>query len=98
MGAYISGPRPLGRINTVCSHLKHVLKQTFRPKHAKKQCAIFGKKLQKNMVLVRTGLGSALTLCSNLKTGFTKNLDQNMLENALFFEKNWKKAMHPAFN
>jgi len=42
VGAYIPGPRPWGRINTVCSHLKHVFKQKFRPKYAKKQCAIFG--------------------------------------------------------
>jgi len=25
---------------------KHVLKQTFRPKYAKKQCTMFGKKLE----------------------------------------------------
>jgi len=38
---------------------KHVLKQTFRPKYAKKQCVIFGKKIQKNTVLVRTSVRSA---------------------------------------
>jgi len=34
--------------------------QTFRPKYAKKQRAIFGKKLQKHKVLVRAGFMGAL--------------------------------------
>jgi len=40
---------------------KHVLKQTFTPEYAKKRCVIFGKKLQENIVLVRTGLEGAST-------------------------------------
>jgi len=41
---------------------KHVLKQTFRrPKYATKQRVTFGKKLQKNIILVRIGLGYAST-------------------------------------
>jgi len=49
----------------------------------------FWKKLQKNIVLVRIN-----TLCGHLQTRFNRNLDQNMLKNALFFWKNrfifWK--------
>jgi len=49
----------------------------------------FWKKLH---VLLRTGLGGASThfVYSHLKTRFKRDLDQNMFENALFFEKNWK--------
>jgi len=34
--------------------------------------------------------GRINTLCSHLKTSFKRNLDQYMLENVLFFGKNWK--------
>jgi len=83
------GPGLGGHINTLYSHLKHVLKQTFRPKYAKKQC---GKKLKNNIVLVPTGLEGASTLCSHLKTCFKKNLDQICLKMLYFLEKNEKIA------
>jgi len=47
---------------------------------------------------VRTGLGGPI-LCSHLKICFKKNLDQNMLETALFFgKKNGKIAAGSATN
>jgi len=40
VGAYILGPRPWGRINTLCSHLKTRFKGDIWTKHAKKRCNI----------------------------------------------------------
>jgi len=45
----------------------------------------FGKMLQKNTALVRTGIGGALTHIAVIyKQLLSKNLDQNMLKNDLF--------------
>jgi len=56
----------------------------------------FGKKLQKNTVLVRTGFGGASTYfdVSFKHTFLSRNLDQIMLKNALFFEKLEKLPLH----
>jgi len=44
------------KATTALQSLKHVLKQTFIPKYA-----VFEKKIQKNIIFVRTGFGGATT-------------------------------------
>jgi len=48
----------------------------------------FWKKLQKNTAPMRTGIGGALTHIAVISIHLlSKNLDQSMLKNALFFEE-----------
>jgi len=84
---------PKIRLGMLINIMLNIKKHVFRPKYAKNHCVIFEKKLQKNILIMSTGLGSASAHLVIVEKHVLREIWTKMCLKMLYFmEKKEKSA------